>query len=70
MPSSQNEAEALLAISIQWIIPDTQQRSKKSLEKLLQSWFNKNKTGSDCSVMKASGDGKVLIKIKPVPGAV
>lgn len=67
MPSSENEDEALITLSFKGLEPDNPQKSKKTLEKLLQSWFNKSKVVADCSVIEAPGDGRVVIKIKPVP---
>ncbi|KAM7422408.1 hypothetical protein PAMA_010451 [Pampus argenteus] len=67
MPSSQNEDEVLLTLSLKWSQEDFPQRFEKTLEKLLQSWFNKRMIKADCSIVKGSGNGNVVIKIKPVP---
>ncbi|KAM7401977.1 hypothetical protein PAMP_017254 [Pampus punctatissimus] len=66
MPSSQNEDEVLLTLSLKWSQEDFPQRFDKTLEKLLQSWFNKRTIKADCSIVKGSRNGNVVIKIKPV----
>ena len=70
MPSSQNEGEVQVALSLKWPKPDIPQKSKVILQKLLQSWFNRHKVEADCSVIRVSGDGSPVIRIKPIPGAV
>ncbi|CAK6955689.1 uncharacterized protein LOC128355481 [Scomber scombrus] len=63
--SSQNEE--LLSLKFKWLEPENPHKSKYTLEKLLQSWFNKQKLETDCSVIDAQGDGTAQIKIDPVP---
>ncbi|XP_044204057.1 E3 ubiquitin-protein ligase DTX3L [Thunnus albacares] len=67
MPSSKTEDEALLTLSFVGLESDNPQKTKTTLEKVLQSWFNKRKATANCSVAKTSRDGRALIRINPTP---
>ncbi|XP_076740547.1 uncharacterized protein LOC101472302 [Maylandia zebra] len=68
---SQVEDGALIVLSLKWIKSDDEpQKTKKpetSLQKMLQSWFNKCKPNVDCSVKRILKDGRAVINIKPAP---
>lgn len=70
----QDQDEAHIVLSIKWIKSDDElqkgKRLETRLEKMLQTWFNKCKHKVDCSVERMLKDGHVVIKTKPVPGAV
>ncbi|XP_051804179.1 uncharacterized protein LOC127534018, partial [Acanthochromis polyacanthus] len=67
--SSQNkdEDEARFSISFKWSESSRPQKPKRVLELVLQTWFNKRETITDCRVVKTIGDDCVVIKITPVP---
>ncbi|XP_071350215.1 E3 ubiquitin-protein ligase DTX3L-like [Trachinotus anak] len=65
MTSSQNEDEAQVTVSVKWSKENQPQKYKVELEKVLQTWINKNESCVDCKVVHASQDGIAVIKIKP-----
>lgn len=78
---SQDEDEAHIVLSVKWISvkwssvePDDEPQKVKRLEsrlqKMLQSWINKRKSMTECSVKRTLNDGRVVISIKPAAGAV
>ncbi|XP_065327039.1 uncharacterized protein LOC134628215 [Pelmatolapia mariae] len=64
-----DEDEAHIVLSVKWIKPDDEQQKVKRLEvrlqKMLQSWINKQKHMMECSVKRTLDDGRVVISIKP-----
>uniref|UniRef100_A0AAZ1WVT4 E3 ubiquitin-protein ligase n=1 Tax=Oreochromis aureus TaxID=47969 RepID=A0AAZ1WVT4_OREAU len=65
-----DDEEVLFVLSLKWINPKEPQKVKRletSLEKMLQSWFNKCKHKVDCSVERTLKDGRVVVKTKPAP---
>lgn len=71
---SQDEDEAYIVLSVKWIKPDDEKQKVKRIEsrlqKMLQSWINKHKSMTECSVKRTLNDGRVVISIKPAAGAV
>ncbi|CAG5981995.1 unnamed protein product [Menidia menidia] len=69
MASLQAKEEVFLSLSLKWPNGDEPtglQKSKKSLEKTLQTWFNKHKTKVDC-VVESIKDGTGVVKVSPPP---
>lgn len=66
----QDEEVTQITLSVKWSEPDRPQKLRTQLERLLQSWFNKRKPDTDCSVLKTLVDGSFVIKIKPAPGEI
>lgn len=77
---SQDGDEAHIVLSVKWISvkwvtvePDDELKVKRlesRLQKMLQSWINKHKTMTECSVKRTLDNGHVVISIKPAAGAV
>uniref|UniRef100_A0AAQ6IBK8 E3 ubiquitin-protein ligase n=1 Tax=Anabas testudineus TaxID=64144 RepID=A0AAQ6IBK8_ANATE len=65
--SSSQEEETLVTLSVKWSASHRSQKLKFQLEQILQTWFNRRKPDTDCSVVKTLGDESFLIKIKPAP---
>ncbi|XP_035771749.1 uncharacterized protein LOC102777629, partial [Neolamprologus brichardi] len=65
------EDGALIVLSLKWTKSDDEpQKTKKpetSLQKMLQTWFNKCIPNVDCSVKRILKDGSAVINIKPAP---
>ncbi|CAI5688061.1 unnamed protein product [Oreochromis niloticus] len=69
-PMKVDDEEVLFVLSLKWINSKEPQKVKRletSLEKMLQSWFNKRKHKVDCSVERTLNDGRVVVKTKPAP---
>ncbi|XP_039879564.1 uncharacterized protein LOC120728601 isoform X2 [Simochromis diagramma] len=68
---SQDEDEAYIVLSVKWVSvePDDEKQKVKRIEsrlqKMLQSWINKHKSMTECSVKRTLNDGRVVISIKP-----
>lgn len=72
MASSQNKDkdEVTFSVSVRWPEGDQPQKGRVELEKVLQTWANKSKGQPNCKVLSVSKEGRAMIRIKPVTGAV
>ncbi|KAM4740911.1 uncharacterized protein FYW61_002553 [Anableps anableps] len=64
MASPKHQDEVLLTLSLKWL--QKPEKLRLFLEKSLQTWFNKSKIKTNCSVEKTLADS-VVIKITPPP---
>lgn len=66
--SSQDQDSLQVILSIDWSAGGL---SKAELQKAFQTWGNKNKPDRlSCTVLRHLEDGRLLVEIVPVPGAV
>lgn len=68
MTLSQNKDSVQVTLSVQWPKDAKPETCKNKLEKILQSWANKNELELNLSVVTVSADGRAVIRIKPAPG--
>lgn len=67
----QNKEEVQVSLSVKWSGVAPPQKCKVELEKVLQTWANSiDEFNGDCTVLKVSKDGSVVISLKPAPGKV
>ncbi|XP_054473685.1 uncharacterized protein LOC129106325 [Anoplopoma fimbria] len=65
MMSSQDKDEVLVVLYVEWSNDNRPRYFKEHLQRILQVWFNRNITGADCTVLNASTDRRVVVKITP-----
>lgn len=68
MTLSQNKDSVQVTLSVQWPKDAKPETCKNKLEKILQSWANKNELELNLSVVTVSADGRAVVKIEPAPG--
>ncbi|XP_038143937.1 uncharacterized protein LOC119785386 [Cyprinodon tularosa] len=67
--SPEHQSQVLLTLSLDWAEKEKPAKKKRFLEISLQSWFNKRKITTDCSVKDLLSDGRVVVQLKPPPVA-
>ncbi|KAE8298687.1 E3 ubiquitin-protein ligase DTX3L [Larimichthys crocea] len=66
--NAENKDSVQVTLSVQWPKDAKPETCKNKLEKILQSWANKNELELNLSVVTVSADGRAVIRIKPAPG--
>ncbi|XP_070814794.1 E3 ubiquitin-protein ligase DTX3L [Chaetodon trifascialis] len=64
---SKEEAPVTVYVALRWSEGRQPQKCRVELERALQTWANKGKGRSDCTVSDISEEGRAVITIKPAP---
>ncbi|XP_059185727.1 uncharacterized protein LOC131968742 isoform X2 [Centropristis striata] len=65
MMSSQDKDESTVGLYVEWSNGDRPLNFKMLLQQILQLWFIRNSIEASCSVLSASTDGIVVLKLTP-----
>ncbi|XP_059185728.1 uncharacterized protein LOC131968743 [Centropristis striata] len=65
MMSSQDKDECTVGLYVEWSNGDRPLNFKMHLQQILQLWFYRNRIEASCSVLSASTDGIVVLKLTP-----
>lgn len=67
LSQSKEEASVTVFVAVRWSEVLPLQKCRVELEKALQTWANKGKGRSDCTVSDISEEGRAVITINPAP---
>ncbi|XP_055364720.1 uncharacterized protein LOC114856398 [Betta splendens] len=66
MDTASRKDISLITMTVKWLnLAGPSGKPTTDLQLALQTWFNKNKTGTTCSVLSQLDDGSFMIKIEP-----